>query len=1014
MFIKSATRYLDTLGDLIKKENDIYSSVNDITEYRLITLQNGLQLFLIDDKESTYSTALTYVDVGSNDNPDTLLGLAHFLEHMLFMGSDLYPGESYFQNMVSKHGGETNAFTTDTCTQYYFSANDNFLLLLKIFSRFFVSPLFDTKMIEKEVYAVDSEHKKNIGSDAWRTMHLGKKFYANKRNRKFATGTYETLLKATNNNSDILREKLVDFYEKHYSSDKMVVFIAHKIDDEFIEYVKDIFGQIPKKDTTHNNMNIIMPVQINDTPNKIEIIKLKTLDSDHILYVNWLLKGSIKVLINNKPNENFSVHSFSIMNHILNNKGKHSIYDILKKEDLIQEIYFGVGDYNYDTCMYSASITMTDIGIKKWEDILYLIDAYVKNLYKIFTLNNDLFFSYYRERCNIDILNLQLGDKKYGPGLCMKFGDIYELKKIDLRFMPISFFLHSEQFECFNHFMSCIKEMNSNKAKIILCSNKINDTMFNKKDKYYHMKYKHFTRCVNVKRLAKAKDIIINNNDVLPPLNIYVDSTSSYIDHKLIKVDPIVSNDNKFRRILLNTNNLYYVKKTNTYNTYNIYCVIKVYLDSLNGKKEKHIRIKSYVYLTLYFEFIDKKNEWDKRQLAQTRTVYVMTPVLTGMNIIIRSYNNGTGIHDSFNIFMNQYFTRTNIDIDDLKLFKMIYDNFIRYVTDNKHSDPYTQIRGYFDCNINSDFLITDDEILIMMEELNINNYNIHDLNEFINQSIDIMSQGRLTGVFGGSISLKHIIKLTNILETYIDTTKDFSYTINHINNDKLCVNHTIKHHNPNNNEKAIGFGIFAGICPEVYNNDLYSTPNFLLWNKHYSLLKLLITYLDGKFMASIRTSQQVGYIAYCSLVNVNTNNNPYYYLLFTVQSTKDDLYTIVKKYIDIQLVDDINNMGKDEFEIMKKSLCKNYRDDFSDKYQNLYHDCERFNTVLKTTYDIEKLIDSKDDDYLNIRLNRLREILNNLECTTYEYFIQFANDIINKKIYSTIFIEPANSADSV
>jgi len=105
-----------------------------------LNLKNKLQIFVIGDDDSNISSAVMYVGVGSRDNPKDLDGLAHYLEHMLFMGSDEYPGGTYFQNSVSKYGGMTNAFTTDESTQYYFSVSENFMELLKIFSRFFIKP----------------------------------------------------------------------------------------------------------------------------------------------------------------------------------------------------------------------------------------------------------------------------------------------------------------------------------------------------------------------------------------------------------------------------------------------------------------------------------------------------------------------------------------------------------------------------------------------------------------------------------------------------------------------------------------------------------------------------------------------------------------------------------------------------------------------------------------------------------------------------------------------------------
>ena len=63
------------------------------------------------------------VEVGSMNDPDSLPGLAHFTEHMLFYASDKYPKEDEYSQWVSDHGGHTNAWTSAENTNYQFSVN---------------------------------------------------------------------------------------------------------------------------------------------------------------------------------------------------------------------------------------------------------------------------------------------------------------------------------------------------------------------------------------------------------------------------------------------------------------------------------------------------------------------------------------------------------------------------------------------------------------------------------------------------------------------------------------------------------------------------------------------------------------------------------------------------------------------------------------------------------------------------------------------------------------------------
>ena len=97
------------------------------------------------------------------------MGLAHFLEHMLFLGSKKYPEENYFDEMVKKGGGSMNAYTDIFETVYYFDIlNDHLEHTLDVFSRFFIDPKFDKNSVDREINAINSEHRKNVNNDMWR------------------------------------------------------------------------------------------------------------------------------------------------------------------------------------------------------------------------------------------------------------------------------------------------------------------------------------------------------------------------------------------------------------------------------------------------------------------------------------------------------------------------------------------------------------------------------------------------------------------------------------------------------------------------------------------------------------------------------------------------------------------------------------------------------------------------------------------------------------------------------
>ena len=100
--------------------NDINVSVEDKRQYRGLLLENGLKVLLVSDPTTDKSAAALDVHIGHlSDHPD-LPGLAHFCEHMLFLGSEQFPEEQEYRRFLSQHGGASNASTGSEHTNFYF------------------------------------------------------------------------------------------------------------------------------------------------------------------------------------------------------------------------------------------------------------------------------------------------------------------------------------------------------------------------------------------------------------------------------------------------------------------------------------------------------------------------------------------------------------------------------------------------------------------------------------------------------------------------------------------------------------------------------------------------------------------------------------------------------------------------------------------------------------------------------------------------------------------------------
>src|SRR3990170_6529908 len=253
----------------------IIKSPLDNRKYKNIILSNKIQVLLIYDKDSEKSAVSLAVNSGNYDDPDEYYGLAHFLEHMLFMGTEKYKEEDYFSNFINKHGGSQNAYTAEEYTNYFFDIqSDYFEKALDIFSQFFKKPLFNKDSVDREILAVDSEHSKNINSDSWRFLSLLNEIYNKKPFSKFGTGNIDTLKK------DDIRNKLIDFYNYHYSSNLMkLALISNKNLDEIEKIVRNIFSSIPNKNLKREKYKFY--------PFKPILIEIVPISNDNTLNLYW-------------------------------------------------------------------------------------------------------------------------------------------------------------------------------------------------------------------------------------------------------------------------------------------------------------------------------------------------------------------------------------------------------------------------------------------------------------------------------------------------------------------------------------------------------------------------------------------------------------------------------------------------------------------------------------------------------------------------------------------------------
>jgi len=346
---------------------NIIKSPNDQREYHSVTLSNNLTVLLISDPETDKASAALDVNVGSSDDPIEFQGIAHFLEHMLFLGTKKFPNPDEYQKYISDHGGNHNAFTSLEHTNYFFDINANNLeTALDRFSAQFTSPLFNKDYVEREVNAVNSEYTSKIKDDGRRFFSAIKSILSSDHPyKKFSVGNLETLKDQPEMS---LREAVVSFYKTRYSANEMKLVILGKEPIATLQkWAQEKFSNIPNRNvkTQHIDSNFFE----NDfLPAKIEVNAIMDRRSMSIAF-------PVPSAANHKNSQ-----PISYLSNLIGHEGKGSLLSELKSQLLVDSLSAGAQFDTNNQAMLMITMGLTELGLAQQESILKTVFSYFELL----------------------------------------------------------------------------------------------------------------------------------------------------------------------------------------------------------------------------------------------------------------------------------------------------------------------------------------------------------------------------------------------------------------------------------------------------------------------------------------------------------------------------------------------------------------------------------------------------------------------------------------------------------
>lgn len=345
-----------------QQKYDQLKPVSDKRAFKTLTLENNLSILLISNPSRNKASATMDVGIGSLAEPKEFQGLAHFLEHLLFLGTSKYPEIDGYKKLIDMYQGSDNAYTSRENTNYHFSVNhEGFRQALDRFSWFFKDPSFHAEFVDKERKAVNDEASMLKSNDGWRQMILLSRLLNQDHPlHNYHPGDLETL-------KHIKRADVLDFYKNNYSASDMNLVLDSNFSLESMEaWVREYFSDVPDRGIKRQSYsrNII------DQKNLPLLVTMKPIQQERSL--------NLKFLISDQSQEWLSKPAH-LISHFIGHEGEGSLLAKLKQENLATSLSAGMDEHSFAN-MLDINIDLTPDGLNRWNEVLDYFYSYIKML----------------------------------------------------------------------------------------------------------------------------------------------------------------------------------------------------------------------------------------------------------------------------------------------------------------------------------------------------------------------------------------------------------------------------------------------------------------------------------------------------------------------------------------------------------------------------------------------------------------------------------------------------------
>jgi zinc protease len=204
-------------------------------------LTNGLEVVVIPDHRAPVVTHMVWYRNGSADDPLGQSGIAHFLEHLMFKGTQNHP-QGEFSNVVAELGGQENAFTGNDYTAYFQRLPKEHLSVAMEFEADRMTGLsLSDDVVNPERDVVLEERRMRVDSDPG--AELGEALHA----ALFVHHPYGTPVIGWAHEIETLsRKDALAYYRRFYTPENAIVVVAGDVSGETVRMLAEAsYGKIP-------------------------------------------------------------------------------------------------------------------------------------------------------------------------------------------------------------------------------------------------------------------------------------------------------------------------------------------------------------------------------------------------------------------------------------------------------------------------------------------------------------------------------------------------------------------------------------------------------------------------------------------------------------------------------------------------------------------------------------------------------------------------------------------------